>query len=293
MLHVVGGTDDTCCGLRQVSRQIGYLGKLVATRDWPAMFRGQINFAAWCIPAAAIGAFTTAAESRLALAFRSNLTDALHDECVGSAVMHTVGAPISSTRCMCALHVYRYQQAQTVLPARRSLDNPDQRVTNDVENLCGTVSELYAGTVRPLMEVALLTGTLANLMGVKELLTSYGCMFALGGWIRWVGPSFTQVRARSQFASCVRGLIMSVGACSQLTTTVAKEEAAFRSSHKRIVDYAEEIEMLRGANAEVGIVRSDFARVRNVLSSYISQTMISDCLSTYCLRYVHWLDGLR
>ena len=56
MLHVVGNTGDTCCGLRQVSRQIGYLGKLVATRDWPAMFRGQINFAAWCIPAAAIGA---------------------------------------------------------------------------------------------------------------------------------------------------------------------------------------------------------------------------------------------
>ena len=160
--------------------------------------------------------------------------------------------------CACAC---RYQDCQTVLPARRSLDNPDQRVTTDVDNLCTTLSETYSGTVRPLVEVVLLTGTLARMMGVKELLTSYGCMFVLGGWIRWVGPSFRS-----------------------LTTRVAEEEAAFRSSHKRIVDYAEEIEMLRGANAEVGIVRSDYDRVRGVLSSYHMQTAISDCLSTYCLR---------
>ena len=64
----------------QVSRQIGHLGRLVATRDWNAMFKAQVNFAMWCMPAAAIAALTTLAESRLALAFRSNLTDALHQE---------------------------------------------------------------------------------------------------------------------------------------------------------------------------------------------------------------------
>lgn len=69
-------------GLLQVSRQIGHLGRLVATQDWNAMFRGQINFAIWCMPAAAVMALTTFTEARLALAFRSNLTDALHAEYV-------------------------------------------------------------------------------------------------------------------------------------------------------------------------------------------------------------------
>lgn len=109
----------------------------------------------------------------------------------------------------------------------------------------------------------MLSGTLASMMGVKELLTSYGAMFAMGTWIRWVGPSF-----------------------KRFTTQVAENEATFRSSHKRIVDYAEEIHMLRGSGAEVGIARADFSRLRKVLSAFQTQSALADCLSTYTLRYL-------
>ena len=163
----------------QTSQEIGVLGSLLSKRDWPALYRRQLTYALIAIPAALTTALQKYAAQGVALAMRRHLTGALHR---------------------------RYAEAGS-LPlalAAEEADGSAQRGTADVAAYCNDASELFQvpplcmhcmrayacmrcmracllahsalharraqAIFKPAVEVVLLSGKLASMMGTSQLL---------------------------------------------------------------------------------------------------------------------------
>lgn len=63
----------------KTSQEIGALGSLLAKQDWPALYRQQLTYALYAVPAAVLQGLQKFASGRAALAMRVHLTRALHD----------------------------------------------------------------------------------------------------------------------------------------------------------------------------------------------------------------------
>ena len=108
-----------------------------------------------------------------------------------------------------------------------NLDNADQRIAEDLNQFCATASDLFARTFKPLLDVVLSTARMSENMGFSGLAILYAYFFASGAIIRSVSPPFSEYIAKTQ-----------------------KLEGDFRRSHGRLIQHAEEVAFLDGAERE-------------------------------------------
>ena len=85
----------------------------------------------------------------------------------------------------------------------------------------------YEGLFKPSVEVLILSSTLGRMMGGQQLVQCYTYFFVAGCWTRFVHPSFATMSAAAQRA-----------------------EGQLLAGHTRLHEFAEEITMLRGGEAE-------------------------------------------
>ena len=146
------------------SRQIGTLGRLLGTRDWNALFDGQLAYMAWCIPAAALNAFVVFSMERLSLSLRANMLAAL-------------------TPRYCA----------HALAAKDELGDPEQRLADDATLFAKESAGLYASLFKPVVEVIITSRALGQMMGYAQMAQFYGYFALTAGWVRFVGPSLKRL----------------------------------------------------------------------------------------------------
>ncbi len=115
----------------KVSSEIGVLGSLLAQRKWDALFRRQLGYALWALPAAFLNAFQSYAGANLALSMRCNLMESLHDG---------LGAAPSLPA------VYR-AVAPTAVAEKREQESAVQICTADVSAFCREAVALCAAAV--------------------------------------------------------------------------------------------------------------------------------------------------
>lgn len=222
----------------KLSRQIGVLGKHLAAKDWKALPDAQLHFALLAVPAAAFTAFVTFATDRLALSLRTNLSSAVREAYVSAS-------------------------APAVVSTMANVSQVDSRVTADVDTLSTELSSLYLSLYKPVVEVVVLSASLSHMMGLTNLLKCYGAFAALGGWSRYVSPSFRTLAA-----------------------AVAGGEADLRATHERSVRFAPEIEALHGRPAEAKEMESRFNRLRSLVAVQQFRTGLSSALDTYSVRHL-------
>uniref|UniRef100_A0A061SM41 ATP-binding cassette, subfamily D (ALD), member 3 n=1 Tax=Tetraselmis sp. GSL018 TaxID=582737 RepID=A0A061SM41_9CHLO len=176
-----------------VSTLEGISGRHITNGDWPLFVRSLLKFAGICVPAALVNAGLKLMQKQLQLAWSSRITRHLHEK-------------------------YCENKAFYAASVLNGLSHADQRITEDVENFCFTLSELFSYTFKPLLDIALFTRTLSRTMGYRAQLTLYAYYLGVGALLRATAPPLARMVAQE----------------SSLT-------ASFRAAHQRLVSHAEEV----------------------------------------------------
>ena len=157
----------------KMSREIGVLGSLLAQRRWPELFRRQLGYAVYALPAALLTALQKYAASQLGLAMRYHLSAAVHA---------------------------RYGASASLPLAVAGADDALQIGTADVAAFCRESVSLFEGLLKPTAEVVISSTVLASQMGTGPLLRCYLFFGAAGCWTRLVGPAIATRTADVQAA---------------------------------------------------------------------------------------------
>ena len=157
----------------KMSREIGVLGSLLAQRRWPELFRRQLGYAVYALPAALLTALQKYAASQLGLAMRYHLSAAVHA---------------------------RYGASASLPLAVAGADDALQIGTADVAAFCRESVSLFEGLLEPTAEVVISSTVLASQMGTGPLLRCYLFFGAAGCWTRLVGPAIATRTADVQAA---------------------------------------------------------------------------------------------
>ena len=157
----------------KMSREIGVLGSLLAQRRWPELFRRQLGYAVYALPAALLTALQKYAASQLGLAMRHHLSAAVHA---------------------------RYGASASLPLAVAGADDALQIGTADVAAFCRESVSLFEGLLKPTAEVVISSTVLASQMGTGPLLRCYLFFGAAGCWTRLVGPAIATRTADVQAA---------------------------------------------------------------------------------------------
>mmetsp|Transcript_29019 Transcript_29019/g.81751 ORF Transcript_29019/g.81751 Transcript_29019/m.81751 type:complete len:694 (-) Transcript_29019:246-2327(-) len=176
-----------------VSTLEGRVGRHIMNANWPRFANTTLAFAAVGVPAAVVNAALKYMQKQIQLSLSSRLTRHLHEKYCGNRAFY----------------------AASVLGG---LTHADQRITEDVENFCFSVSELYSYTFKPLLDVILFTRTLSKNMGYRAQFALYSYYFAAGALLKATAPPLARMVAQE----------------SALT-------GSFRAAHQRLVTHAEEV----------------------------------------------------
>lgn len=152
----------------KMSSEIGVLGALLSQHDWGSLFRRQLSYALYAIPAALSAALQKLAAAQMALSMRKNVSAALDE---------------------------RYGAAQSLPTAVSNAGDTVQMGTADVSTFCKEAVGLFEVLFKSSTEVILLSGKLASMMGGAQLAQCYLFFGLAGTWTRFVGPSFATLSA--------------------------------------------------------------------------------------------------
>lgn len=159
----------------RTSQMIGELGSLLAARNWPALYRRQLSYALWAVPAALFAALQKFAAGNAALAMRANLTAELHERYAGAASLTT--------------------SLSSVEDGAASSEEGVARGTADVDAYCTQAVATFESLLKPSVEAVLISGKLASMMGPRQFFAVFGFFGGAGSWVRMVAPAFATLTA--------------------------------------------------------------------------------------------------
>ena len=150
-----------------------------------------------------------------------------------------------------------------------NLDNADQRIADDLHQFCYTLSDLFARTFKPLLDVVLSTHRMGENMGYRGLLILYAYFLTSGLVIKRISPPFAEYIAKTQ-----------------------RLEGDFRRAHSRLITHAEEVAFLDGARREEQILNSRLQKVTSWTRFYHylqwKQGVVDQWLVKYLASMIGW-----
>uniref|UniRef100_A0A7S3YWF6 ABC transporter domain-containing protein n=2 Tax=Lotharella globosa TaxID=91324 RepID=A0A7S3YWF6_9EUKA len=149
------------------------------------------------------------------------------------------------------------------------LDNPDQRVVEDLLKFCETVSDLFSRTFKPFLDVVVSTMKMAEKMGYFGPLVMYSYFFLAAQVVRGVSPNFPSMIAQK-----------------------AKIEGDFRRGHTRIIQHAEEIAFLGGEKLEKKILNDQLSYVSEYSSKYFFKQFLMGIFDQWSFKYMASCVGM-
>ncbi|KAF8072505.1 abcD2 [Scenedesmus sp. PABB004] len=222
-----------------ISRVEGYCGKALTSQEFGNFGRGVVDFALLGLPAAVVNSGLKFMQKNLELSFQSRLTQYLH-------------------------RLYTSNRAYYAASTLGGLTHADQRITEDVEKFCFSISDLYSHTFKPLLDVVLFTRSLARVMGYKSQLSLYAYYVAVAWLLRALAPPLASMTAQE---SALVG--------------------SFRAAHQRLVAHAEEVAFNDppGGAAEQLVLNQHLARLITFsrLSSF--QRFLQQIADGYFVKY--------
>eukprot|EP00467_Chlorarachnion_reptans_P012155 CAMPEP_0114509212 /NCGR_PEP_ID=MMETSP0109-20121206/13076_1 /TAXON_ID=29199 /ORGANISM="Chlorarachnion reptans, Strain CCCM449" /LENGTH=736 /DNA_ID=CAMNT_0001688323 /DNA_START=90 /DNA_END=2300 /DNA_ORIENTATION=- len=196
--------------------------RCIITRDKKVFWFFLANFFLTGIASAIVNSGLKFLTNAVTTAFRNRLTHHVHDMYMANR---------------------SYYKASVLRTGQ--LDNPDQRVVEDLLKFCETFSDLFSRTFKPALDVMVSTIQMAQSMGFAGPSMMYLYFIIAGNIVRAVSPKFSNMIARR-----------------------ANIEGDFRRVHTRIIQNAEEIAFLEGEGLEKQILNEKLRQVSDYSSRY-------------------------
>eukprot|EP00210_Caulerpa_lentillifera_P004400 g4198.t1 len=155
----------------RITKLEGKAARYLTSQNFDAFYRNCIAFGIASVPAAIVNSLLKYLQKHLQIRFQTQLTKHLHAK-------------------YCSNHAY-YAASHL-----RSLTNPDQRLTEDVEKFAFSITELYNYTFKPLLDVMLFTRALAPTMGYKGQFALYGYYITIAMILRLLSPPLSKMAAQ-------------------------------------------------------------------------------------------------
>eukprot|EP00240_Pyramimonas_obovata_P000613 CAMPEP_0118944558 /NCGR_PEP_ID=MMETSP1169-20130426/40534_1 /TAXON_ID=36882 /ORGANISM="Pyramimonas obovata, Strain CCMP722" /LENGTH=576 /DNA_ID=CAMNT_0006890067 /DNA_START=192 /DNA_END=1918 /DNA_ORIENTATION=- len=149
-----------------------------------------------------------------------------------------------------------------------NLDNADQRIVEDLNQFCGTLSDLIGRTFKPALDVVLSSHRMSVNMGWKGLAILYTYFVTGGALLRKLSPPFASYIGEIQ-----------------------KREGNFRSAHSRLIANAEEVAFLHGSDREKEILNRNLCNVTSFSEFYFLLQFRQGCVDQLCLKYFATIIG--
>jgi ATP-binding cassette, subfamily D (ALD), member 3 len=219
--------------------------RAVMERDWLSGAVVLTDFFISGVAAAAVNSALKYMTNSITTCFRERLTLHVHDAYL-------------SHRAYYKAAVLRYGD----------LDNADQRVAEDLNQFCYTISDLYARTFKPLLDVVLSTSRMSQTMGYSGLLTLYVYFGLSGAIVRAFSPPFGEYIAQTQ-----------------------KREGDFRRTHSRLIQHAEEVAFLDGSAREKAILNGALRELTTWSHFYYYLQFKQGIIDQYALKYFASMIG--
>lgn len=147
----------------------------------------------------------------------------------------------------------------------RSLTNPDQRLTEDVEKFAFSITELYNYTFKPLLDVVLFTKALSPVMGYKGQFALYGYYITIALILKSLSPPLSKMAAQE-----------------------AALAGGFRQAHQRLSSRAEEVAYNDppGGLSEELILNEHLQRLLRYISLSSFQRCIQQIFDGFFVKYM-------
>lgn len=148
------------------------------------------------------------------------------------------------------------------------LDNPDQRITQDIQEFCKSFSNLYSHTFKPLLDFILNTVMLASNIGYKGPFTMQMYFVAAFVFVKSISPPFGKMVGQKQ---CLEGF--------------------FQTQHKRLLTHGEEIAFIEGDAREKEILNEEYENIYNFNVKRFLAHWKQGCIDQWVLKYQASLVG--
>ncbi|KAK7468565.1 ATP-binding cassette long-chain fatty acid transporter pxa2 [Stygiomarasmius scandens] len=200
-------------------------GKIVASlvRAEPLQF--TLNILRWllvAIPATWTNSWLTFVQKKLAIAYRTRLTEVVLKEYLGSNEGEDKDRKV-------------YYQLSNL---DDRIKNPDQMITHDIQRFSSHLAAIYSNLAKPVLDVILYNYQLSQNVGAEGLLVLTILVQSTAALLRRVTPPF--------------------GAYAAMSAQLA---GALRHAHSRLAEFAEEIAFMGGEKTEKMLVERDYATV--------------------------------
>lgn len=149
----------------------GGIVKTIVTRDFSMFVKRCLFLMAFSIPASTVNASLEYFNKKLAVLFRQRLNRHFNKEYLSKMIFYQM----------------------TNLDSR--IQNPDQRLTSDIDKWATSLANLYSNFSKPLLDIILFSQKLAALVGWQGPASAIGWYFLSGVVIKYISPSFGQLTA--------------------------------------------------------------------------------------------------
>mmetsp|Transcript_4383 Transcript_4383/g.11917 ORF Transcript_4383/g.11917 Transcript_4383/m.11917 type:complete len:794 (+) Transcript_4383:128-2509(+) len=229
-----------------ISRVEGWSGSSLIALQFESFAHSLMSFALMGIPAAVVNAGLKFMQKQIEMAFQSRLTTHLHK-------------------------MYCSNRAYYAASTLGGMMNPDQRITEDVEKFCFSVSDLYAHTLKPLLDVILFTRSLSKNMGYRGQFGLYVYYMVVAYILKAMSPPMAQMTAMETALS-----------------------GSFRAAHVRLVSHAEEIAFNDppGGPAEQLILNQHLKRMLKYSRMSAFQRFIQQIADNFFVKYFATVTAL-
>ncbi|KAJ4489624.1 adrenoleukodystrophy protein [Lentinula edodes] len=200
-------------------------GKIVASLVRAKPLEFAFNIIRWllvAIPATWTNSWLSYIQSKLAIAYRTRLTDLVMREYLGGK---NESGPDGKV-------YYKISNLDD------RIKNPDQMITHDIQRFSASLAAIYSNLAKPVLDVILYNYQLSQNVGAEGLI----------GLTILVQLS----------AALLRSLTPNFGSYTALSAQLA---GALRHSHSRLAEFSEEIAFMRGEETEKMLIEREFATV--------------------------------
>lgn len=223
----------------------GRAARYMVSRRVDLAVRELIEFLVLTIPASFVNSGLKYFTTMLALCFRMNLNRYVHNKYLKGVTFYNV----------CNLGKFK-------------IDNVSERITGDIEKFSQEVSDVYASTFKPMMDIILFTLKLANNTSWRGPFIIYS-YFALSSLVKLIiTPPFGKLGARE----------------SQLA-------GDFRSAHERLITNSEEVAFYDGSKRERTIINQKMEQLHNQITVYALSKSFVGVIDNLLVKYWATIAG--
>lgn len=221
----------------RVAEVMGSNAQSLVEMNLSKFVRGVLALGGIAIPASIVNSLLKYFTNMLAIRFRKRLSFHMHEKYLDGITFYKASVG-------------------------HNIDNIDQRITQDIEHFATNLSNLYATTFKPVVDIVLFTRRLASSVGLQGPAMMYMYYLLSGFFLRRLLPNFARMTSKQQ----------------QL-------EGDFRFHHTRLLMHAEEVAFYRGWDRERFLINRAFDRLYTHCANLLWKQALVGVFDAWLVKY--------